>query len=100
MISDRIALISAELNKLKLHITRLSLLTEQPDVVVAELRHHRRKAQLCTQDLEQIIQLASATTLDGYHLRAWAHFVGRIWSPMMNLLFFKEQPLSEYEFHR
>lgn len=95
MISDRIAQISAELNNMKMHITRLSIMPAQPEAASSELRHHRRTAQLCTQDLEAIIQLASAETLDAYHLRTWAQFVGRIWSPMMNLMFFNERPLCK-----
>lgn len=97
MISDRIAVISAELNKLKMHITRASIMSSQTEASMTELKHHRRGAQICTKDLEDIIQLASPETLAAYHLTAWAQFVGRIWSPMMNLLFFDEQPLSVYK---
>ncbi|XP_028967996.1 uncharacterized protein LOC100902560 [Galendromus occidentalis] len=97
MISDRIAIISAELNKLKMHITRVSIMASQTEDSMTELKHHRRAAQICTQDLEEIIQLASAQTLAAYHLTAWAQFVGRIWSPMMNLLYINEQPLSVYK---
>ena len=95
MVSDRIALISAELNKLKMDITRLSIMAMQTEVTVNELRRNRRAAQLCTRDLEDLIQLASPDTLAAYHLRAWAQFVGKIWSPMVNLLFFNENPLSK-----
>lgn len=96
MISDRVGLISTELGQLKMHITRLSIHPLQSKAILDELRYHRRAAQMCAQDLEDVILLASPDTLAVFGMRTWAQFVGKIWTPMMNLLFFNEKPISTY----